>query len=123
MAYDLELAERVRTRVGGDASEKKMFGGVAWMVGGNMAVGIVKDDLMVRVGPDAHEDALAQPHARPMDFSGKPMVGMVYVAPAGVADDAALDGWVGRGVAFARSLPAKDPKPPKASKAPKKAAR
>ena len=77
------------------------------MVGGNMCCGIVRDELMVRLGPDRHEDALAQPHARPMDFVGKPMKGMVYVAVAGFKSDSDLAGWVERGVSYAGSLPAK----------------
>lgn len=113
MAYDEALAERIRTHLAPGAwgaasiTEKKMFGGVAWMVQGNMAVGIVKDDLMVRVGPDAFESALKKKHARPMDFTGRPMKGYVYVAPAGVKTEASLTPWLERGVEFAMSLPAK----------------
>jgi hypothetical protein len=77
------------------------------MVAGRMACGVVHDDLMVRVGPDGHDEAIAQPHARPMDFTGKPMRGMVYVAPAGVASDDDLRNWVDRAVsvATAEALP------------------
>jgi TfoX/Sxy family transcriptional regulator of competence genes len=109
MAYDTVLAERIRTDLASrpDVVERKMFGGIAFMVSGNMAVGVIGEDLMVRVGPDAHEAALAEPHARPMDFSGRPMVGYVYVAPPGVADDDDLRAWVERGAAFAGTLPAK----------------
>jgi TfoX/Sxy family transcriptional regulator of competence genes len=84
-----------------------MFGGLAFMVRGNMCCGVVGEELMVRVGADGHADALAAPHARPMDFTGRPMKGMVYVAREGVAADADLRGWVERGAAHARSLPAK----------------
>jgi TfoX/Sxy family transcriptional regulator of competence genes len=109
MAYDEKLADRVRKALEGHEAviEKKMFGGVAFMVGGNMCCGIVRDDLMVRVGPDGFADALRQPHARPMDFTGRPMKGMVYVSAAGLRTDTALRTWVRRGVDFAASLPAK----------------
>jgi TfoX/Sxy family transcriptional regulator of competence genes len=103
MAYDEALASRVRAILRGqeDVTERKMFGGLAFMVRGRMACGIVHDDLMVRVGPDAHDEALAQPHTRPMDFTGRPSRGMVYVAPAGLASEADLSRWVERGVAAA----------------------
>lgn len=109
MAYDEGLAERVREVIAARAalSERKMFGGIAWMLHGNMAVGIVGDDLMVRVGPNGHEAALEAPHARPMDFSGRPMKGYVYVAPPGVAADKDLAAWVARGADFAETLPPK----------------
>jgi TfoX/Sxy family transcriptional regulator of competence genes len=109
MAYDEGLMTRLRELVAadGDVQEKKMFGGVALMVGGNMACGIVKDELMVRVGPAAYAEALARPFARELDFTGRPMKGMVIVAKPGFAEDADLRAWVARGLAFARSLPAK----------------
>ncbi len=108
MAYDEALAQRIREVLGDgpDISERKMFGGIAFMSGGNMVCGVVRNDLMVRVGPDAHDRALAQPQTRPMDFAGRPMKGMVYVSPAGVKDDS-LRLWVERGLRFAESLPAK----------------
>jgi TfoX/Sxy family transcriptional regulator of competence genes len=110
VAYDEKLAERIRGVLDGrpGVSERKMFGGIAFMVGGNMACGIVRDELMARVGPDAYEDALAQPHARPMEFTGRPMKGMVYVGVAGIAKDSDLASWVERGAAYAASLPPKD---------------
>jgi hypothetical protein len=77
------------------------------MFQGNMCVGVVNEELMVRVGPNAYEEALAQPHARKMDFTGKPMKGFVYVEADGFADDEDLQAWIDRGVAFASSLPAK----------------
>jgi TfoX/Sxy family transcriptional regulator of competence genes len=80
--------------------EKKMFGGLCFMVGGSMCCGLTKTDFMVRVGPEQYEDALAQPHARPMDFTGRPLKGMVYVAPQGLRSDAALARWIKRGLAF-----------------------
>lgn len=109
MAYDEDLAERVRMvlaeRPG--VGERRMFGGLAFMVDGHMTVGVLGDDLMVRVGKEAHDDALDQPHARVMDFTGRPSTGMVYVAADGVADDAALASWVDRGLAFTSTLPPK----------------
>lgn len=109
MAYDEGLAQRLRELLDEQPalSEKRMFGGLAFLVGGNMAVGIVKDELMVRVGPAAHAAALAEPHARPMDFTKRPMQGFVFVGPAGFEDDADLARWVARGVRFAASLPRK----------------
>lgn len=109
MAYDEVLADRVRGHFGDDPRlrEQKMFGGLAFLIDGNMCVGIVNDDLMVRVGPDAYEDAVAQPHAREMDFTGRPMRGIVYVNPKGVTSDANLEAWIDRGLAFAGSLPPK----------------
>jgi TfoX/Sxy family transcriptional regulator of competence genes len=100
MAYDEGLAERIRGVLRGrdDVVERKMFGGIAFMVAGRMACGVIHDDLMVRVGPDAHDEAVTEPHARPMDFTGRPMRGMVYVEPGGVSSDADLARWVRRGV-------------------------
>ena len=88
-------------------TERKMFGGLAFMLGGNMCCGIIGDELMVRVGPDAWEASLALPHAREMDFTGRSMKGMVYVGVDGVESDADLDAWVARGITFAGSLPPK----------------
>lgn len=109
MAYEEAVAGRIRKLLAKQKSlgERKMFGGLAFMVNGHMAVGVNKDNLMVRVGSDAHADALAQPHARPMDFTGRPMKGFVFVDPPGYADDASLAAWVGRGVSFVTSLPPK----------------
>ena len=109
MAYDQGLADRIRSVLEGEPGvvERAMFGGLAFMVDGNMACGVVGGDLMVRVGPDAYHDALGRPHARLMDFTHRPARGMVYVEPAGVSDAAALADWVGQGTRFARSLPPK----------------
>jgi TfoX/Sxy family transcriptional regulator of competence genes len=109
MAFDEALADRIRgTLTDRDGvTERKMFGGIAFMVGGNMACGVIGDELMVRVGPDAHDESMAQPHVRPMDFNGRPMRGMIYVTQAGTTDDAELARWVGTGADFAGSLPPK----------------
>jgi TfoX/Sxy family transcriptional regulator of competence genes len=105
VAYSEELADRVRVALEGrdDVTEKKMFGGIAFMVGGSMACGIVGDALMARVAPDQFEVALSRPHARVMDFTGRPMTGFVYVDPAGLRTAAALKRWVDETVAFATS--------------------
>jgi TfoX/Sxy family transcriptional regulator of competence genes len=96
MAYDEKLAGRVRAALSRRAvvEERKMFGGLAFLVKGSMTCGIVGDELMVRVGPDRHEEALARPNVRPMDFTGRPMRGMVFVAPPGLASAPALARWV-----------------------------
>ena len=109
MAYDEQLAQRVRQALSSQDGiiEKKMFGGLAFMLHGNMSVGVEKDQLMVRVGPDRYEEALAQPHARPMDFTGRPMKGFVYVPLDGLSTDADLQEWVQLGLDFALSLPGK----------------
>ena len=109
MPYNEVLAQRIRaTLTEHDAvDEKKMFGGLTFMLNGNMCCGIIRDDLMVRVGPEQQADALAQPHARELDFTGRPMRGMVVVAAAGLDNDADLQAWVQRGVAFVSGLPAK----------------
>ncbi|MBI5946867.1 MAG: TfoX/Sxy family protein [Chloroflexi bacterium] len=106
--YDTSLAERVRLAIAplSPFSEMKMFGGIAFLVGGNMACGIVGDDLMVRVGPAAYDECLARPHARPMEFTGRPMKGMVYVGPAGISGDQ-LVAWIQLGLSYAGSLPPK----------------
>jgi hypothetical protein len=109
VAYDKELAGRVRDELAleSDLTERRMFGGLAFMLRGNMCCGIVGEEPMVRVGPREHASALAAPHARPMDFTGRPMVGMVYVGRDGLAAEGDRRGWVQRGATFARSLPPK----------------
>ncbi|WP_035348396.1 TfoX/Sxy family protein [Edaphobacter aggregans] len=109
MAYDEMLQERIRRTVGGrvGVTEKKMFGGVAFLLDGKMFCGIVKDDLMVRVGPDRHEDALREPHVRPMDFTGRPMKGYVYVDPDGSGTDREVKRWAERGFEFVSTLEGK----------------
>ena len=107
MAFDEGLAERIRALVSDDLDvrERKMFGGLCFMWAGNMACGIVGDELMVRVGPDATGSALARPHTRPMDFTGRPMKGMVYVGAEGLRSARQLRTWVHMGAGFADSLP------------------
>lgn len=109
IAYDEQLAQCVRqvltTQDG--IREQKMFGGLAFMLHGNTSVGVEKGQLMVRCAPDRHQEALAKPHAQPMDFTGRPMKGFFYVQLAGITTDADLQEWVQLGVDFALSLPRK----------------
>jgi len=109
MAFDEGLAQRIRDQLDDrpGIGEKTMFGGLCFLARGNMCFGIVGEELMVRVGPGAYTGALALPHAREMDFTGRAMKGMVYVATEGVASDDALVAWLERGLAFAESLPPK----------------
>jgi TfoX N-terminal domain len=109
MAYDEALAARVRKALHGrhGLGEKKMFGGVAFMLDGNMCCGITGPSLFVRLAPTDAQAALAEPHTRVFDMSGRPMKGWVVVTENGLADDGALARWVGRGAAFAATLPAK----------------
>ena len=109
MPYSEDLAVRIRVHLEGQQHlvERKMFGGICFMVSGNMCCGVAKEDMMVRVGPGGHEEALTQPGARPMDITGRPMKGFVLVGPKGTEEDDDLKRWVDRGVAFAKSLPAK----------------
>jgi TfoX/Sxy family transcriptional regulator of competence genes len=103
MAYDEHLAARVNralTEKKVDFHEKKMFGGVVFMVDDKMCVGIVKTDMMARIGPDEYEAALEKPHVRPMDFSRRPMAGYVFVEPDGVDADDDLEYWVDLALAF-----------------------
>lgn len=121
MAYDEGLAERIRgvLEEHGAVSERRMFGGIAFMMRGHMTVGVLKDELMVRVGPEAYPAALREPHARSMDFTGRPMKGIVFVAPEGIEDDADLGRWIEKAMAFTSSLPQKEPglKPPRRGRA------
>ncbi len=109
MAFDEGLAERVRAVIGRRAgvTERKMFGGLAFMLNGHMFVGLLGETLMARVGPAGYEAALAEPHVREMDFTGRPMRGYVYVAPEGIDGDAELARWVERCMAFVGTLPQK----------------
>lgn len=111
MAYDERLATRVRALLAerDDVTERKMFGGLAFMVGGNMCCGVLDDELMIRVGPELGAGALERPFTRVMDFTGRPMTGMLFVTAEGIAADDALAGWVRMALAYAASLPAKAP--------------
>jgi TfoX/Sxy family transcriptional regulator of competence genes len=105
MPFDERLAARVRAVLSdrADVVEKRMFGGLAFMVNGRMCCGIVKDDLMLKVGPQKHQELLAKPHARPMDFTGRPSKGMLYISAAGVRTEAALRSWIDKALEFRRS--------------------
>ena len=109
MAYDELLAMRMRAALGPMPGlvEKKMFGGIGFLLNGNMACGVHKDYLIVRVGPAKYAAALARPHTRPFDMTGRPMAGWVMVEPPGCATGQALKAWLEEGLAFARSLPEK----------------
>lgn len=109
MTTDEHLARRVRLVLAGAGTiaEKKMFGGLTFMLDGHMCCGVHGDDLIVRVGPDRQTTALAEPHARPFDFTGKPLTGFVTVAPAGCESEATLGKLVGLAVRFVKSLPPK----------------
>jgi TfoX/Sxy family transcriptional regulator of competence genes len=96
MAYDPHLADRIRVVLGhaGDFSERKMFGGLCFLVNGHMCCGIVKHDLMLRLTPETAAAALREPHTRLMDFTGKPIKSMIYVEAAGIDSDSSLEKWV-----------------------------
>ena len=106
MAYSEALADRIRAVLARrrGISEKRMFGGLAFLVDGKMFCGVIGRDLMARVGPEAWERALARPHARRMDFTGRPLTGYVYVAPPGVRTAASLRKWVDQALDFTRAL-------------------
>ncbi len=111
MGYDLKTAERVRrilsNRTG--VAEKRMVGGLSFVVDGSMCCGVTGSALMVRVGAEARERALARPHVRPMEFAGRPLAGFVLIDPEGFRTDAALAAWVRRGLDFVATLPAEKP--------------
>jgi len=109
MPYDARLVERIRPLLCGNysAAETKMFGGLAFMVNGHMCCGVSGENLVVRTGPAGFEEAIARPYARPMDFTGRPMKGFVYVSPAGYSSDRDLRTWVQRGLDFVLSQPPK----------------
>lgn len=109
MAYSEKLADRIRQQLSNrtDIVERKMFGGLAFMVKGHMCCGVVGDELMVRVGPEGYESALKEKHAREMNFTGKPLRGMVYVGAPGIATAKQLGKWVERGLQFVLTLPEK----------------
>ena len=109
MVYNHNLAQRVRGALGETLGliEKEMFGGIGFMIHGNMACGVIKDDLIIRVGPDHYHEALAMPHTQVFDMTGRPMRGWVVVSSEGYKTKSALEEWVGRGFNFAKSLPPK----------------
>ena len=120
MAYDEGLAQRLRDALIDERGvvEKKMFGGLCLMVDGKMCVGVIGDELMARVGAEGHAAALSRPHVRPMDFTGKPLKGFVYVSAEGIESERALEEWVQLGVAYARTqAKAERAKPAKSRKA------
>ncbi len=108
MAYNLKLAERIRSELEGiPYVEKKMFGGVGFLLNGNMACGVNKDDLIVRVDPEKHSALLKKPHVRPFDMTGRPMKGWLVVEADGVRSEKQLNIWIKEGVEFALTLSAK----------------
>ena len=108
MAYNLKLAERLRSELSGmPLIEKKMFGGIGFLLNGNMACGVNKNNLIVRVDPEKHSALLKKHHAQPFDLTGKPMKGWLLVEADGVKTDRQLSAWVKEGVEFALTLPPK----------------
>jgi len=107
MAYDEAVVERLRRLFAGrtDVTEKKMFGGIAFMVSGHMCCGVLDQMLVARVGPAQHAAALRKPHTRPMDFTGRPLTGLVYVAPPGYRGQRELRSWVKQCESFIGTLP------------------
>ena len=114
MAFSEELADRVREIVEESAKpvERKMFGGIAWMVGGHMCVGVMGDDLLLRLGDDGAEKALKNANVRPMEFQGKQMKNFLRVAPKATSKEKDLRAWIGKGLDFVTSLPPKEKKKP-----------
>ena len=117
MTYDHDLADRVRAVLpdGEMVTERQMFGGLTFMIGGtcgHMLCGVVKDTLMVRLGREAADRAQEQPHVRPMDFTGRPMKGMVFIDPEGLRGEA-LRQWVDAAAGYARGLPPEQAAPPR----------
>lgn len=104
-----KLARRIAAVLKGKrgVSQRKMFGGICFMLHGNMVCGTVKDKLMARVGSDYQEKAMKLKYVRPMDFTGKPLKGMIYVLPDGIKTKALLEKWIGHALAYARTLPKK----------------
>jgi hypothetical protein len=109
MAYDEGLAQRVTELLEEKPgfNEKKMFGGVCYLLNGNMACGVLNEDIIVRVGVERYEDSLKSPHTRKFDMTGRPMKGWVMVSPEGHESDEDLEAWIKKGVSFALSLPPK----------------
>jgi TfoX/Sxy family transcriptional regulator of competence genes len=110
MAFSETLAQRIRDALARkkNVEEKKMFGGVGFLLNGNMLVGVWKNSLIVRLGPEEGEEALKEPHVKKFDITGKPMKNWVLVESEGVEDDEQLSGWIQRAVKFVGKLPAKE---------------
>jgi TfoX/Sxy family transcriptional regulator of competence genes len=110
MAFSEALAERIRQRLARrkNVEERKMFGGVGFLLNGNLLVGVWKDSLCVRLGPDQAEEALKEPHVKKFDITGRPMKDWVLVEPESVEADDQLSGWIERATRFVRTLPAKE---------------
>jgi TfoX/Sxy family transcriptional regulator of competence genes len=109
MVYDEKLAGRIRKKLAKrqGVTERKMFGGIAFLTNGNMCCGVLKNNLIIRTGPQNYEKTLKEPNVRPMDFTGRPLRGFVFVGPAGYQTEKDLTNWVKRAVDFTSSLPAK----------------
>jgi TfoX/Sxy family transcriptional regulator of competence genes len=110
MPYDEDLADRIRELLAGEAAltEMRMFGGLAFLIGGHMSVAASgRGGLMVRVDPEERDALLAEPHAEPMEMRGRTMLGWLRVSAEGLRTGRQLEAWVGRGAAYARSLPPK----------------
>ena len=109
MSFDDGLAERIREVFQNrhDVAEKKMFGGLAFMISGHMCCGIIGEKLMLRVGAGQYDELLQKKHASAMDFTGKPMKGMLYIEPEGIAEDQNLSQWIGKALDFVSTLPPK----------------
>ena len=109
MAFDGTLAKRIRQQLARrrNVEQKKMFGGVGFLLNGNLLVGVWKDSLVVRLGPDEGDEALKEPHVKEFDITGRPMKGWVLIGLEGVKDDDQLSGWIQRAVKFVGKLPAK----------------
>lgn len=109
MTYSDAIADRVRSVLGGggDVVERQMFGGLTFMVNGHMSCGVSEDRLMVRLAPEAAEDALEEPGGSPFDVTGRPLKGMLWIDADAIQDDETLAAWVGRAATRARSLPPK----------------
>jgi TfoX/Sxy family transcriptional regulator of competence genes len=109
MAYDVDLAVRTREKLGGRSgiSEKQMFGGLSFLINGNLVCGVLGDELIVRVGPDRTDALLAEPGTRPFDFTGRPMRGWIVVGQEALQAEEDLLGWVERAFSFASTLPPK----------------
>ena len=109
MAFDETLAARIRKSLARKKGieEKKMFGGVGFLLNGNMLIGVWKDSLIVRLGDEQGQEALLEPHVKPFDITGKAMKGWAMVMPAGIEDDGQLRGWIQRTVKFVGKLPGK----------------